>query len=129
MALAPHLLHAYRRSRYTVAGFGLTVGRRSGALDGVLSGMGAREAVLITAWNPASHRMPRQWNARKMAALRHLLGSTPCLPASAAWRGWVEDQLLVIGDHRQLAVLARRFGQAAILSLKRGQDVRLVQLG
>jgi hypothetical protein len=107
----------------------LTVGRRSGALDGVLSGMGAREAVLITAWNPASHRMPRQWNARKMAALRHLLGSTPCLPASAAWRGWVEDQLLVIGDHRQLAVLARRFGQAAILSLKRGQDVRLVQLG
>jgi hypothetical protein len=128
MSLPSHLAHAYRRSRYSVAGFGLTVGRRSGALDGLLSGMGAREAVLITAWNPASRRMPPQWNERRMAALRDLLGSTPSLPAYGVWAGWFEEHLLVVGDRRRLAVLARRFRQAAMVGLKRGQDVRLLPL-
>ncbi len=128
MSLPDHLARAYRRSRYGVAGFALKVGRKSGALDGLLSGMGAREAVLITAWNPKSRRMPPQWNSRMMAALRDLLRSTPALPAWAGEGAWCEDHLLVIGDRRRLAVLARRFRQSAILGLKRGQDVRVVPL-
>jgi hypothetical protein len=128
MALPEHLSRAYRRSRYSVAGLTLSVGRRSGALDGLLAGMGVRHAVLITAWNPASRRMPRNWNERMMAALRHRLGTTPALPASGAWHDWAEDHLLVIGDRRRLAVLARRFGQSAIIGLKIGQDVRLLPL-
>jgi hypothetical protein len=128
MALPDHLSRAYRRSRYSVAGLSLSVGRRSGALDGLLAGMGVRDAVLITAWNPASRRMPLRWNERMMAALRHQLGTTPALPASGAWHDWAEDHLLVIGDRRRLAVLARRFGQSAIIGLKIGQDVRLVPL-
>ncbi len=128
MSLPQHLASAYRRSRYSVAGLPLTVGRRSGGLDGLLAGMGAREAVLMTAWNPASRRMPPSWNARMMAALRHRLGSTPSLPASGEGCGWAEDQLLVIGDRRRLAVLARLFRQAAMVGLKRGQDVRLLPL-
>ena len=128
MALPAHLACAYRRARYTVAGLDLTVGRRSGGLDGLLTGMGARDAVLITAWNPASQRMPARWNARMMAALRHHLGNTPSLPAIGAGLAWSEDHLLVIGDRRRLAVLARRFRQAAMVGLRRGQDVRLLPL-
>ncbi len=128
MPLPDHLASAYGRTRYTVAGLGLTVGRRSAGLDGLLAGMRAREAVLITAWNPASRRMPPQWNARMMAALRLRLASTPSLPATGAGSAWTEDHLLVVGDRRRLAVLARLFGQAAILSLRRGQHVRLLPL-
>ena len=126
--LPHHLATAYRRAAYTVAGLDLVVGRRSRALDGLLAGMSARDAVLITAWNPASRRMPPDWNARKMAALRHRLGSTPSLPASSAGAAWFEDQLLVVGDRRRLAVLARLFGQAAMVGLRRGQGVRLLPL-
>jgi len=128
MALPAHLHHAYQKSRYMVAGFDLSVGRRSGKLDGLLAGLGVREAVLITAWNPRSRRMPGLWNDRMMAALRHRLGDTPALPASNEWRGWAENQLLVIGDRRRLAVLGRLFRQAALVSLRRGQDVRLMPL-
>jgi hypothetical protein len=128
MALPAHLSHAYRKSRYSVAGFDIAVGRRSGALDGVLAGLGAREAVLITAWNPRSRRMPALWNDRMMAALRHRLGDTPALPACNEWRGWAENQLLVVGDRRRLAVLGRLFRQAALVGLRRGQDVRLLPL-
>ena len=126
--MPPHLATPYRATRYSVAGVNLTVGRRSGALDGLLSGLGARDAVLITAWNPASRRMPRSWNNRMMAALRHRLGTTPALPASGSLHAWSEDHLLVVGDRRRLAVLARLFGQAAMIGLKRGQDVRLLPL-
>ena len=128
MALPTHLDTAYRRSRYRVAGLSLEVGRRSAALDGVLTGLGARDAVLITAWNPASRRMPGAWNARMMAALRHRLGTTPSLPASSAGTGWAEDQVLVVGDRRRLAVLARLFRQAAMVGLRRGADVELLPL-
>ena len=128
MALPAHLRHAYRNSRYSVAGLDLAVGRRSGALDGVLAGLGVRDAVLITAWNPRSRRMPSLWNERMMAALRHRLGETPALPAYNEWRGWAEQQLLVVGDRRRLAVLGRLFRQAALVGLRRGQDVRLLPL-
>ena len=117
-----------RARSYSVAGLDLRVGRRSGALDGLLAGMGAREAVLITAWNPASRRMPADWNIRMMAALRHRLGTTPALPAQGGGRSRQEDHLLVVGDRRRLAKLARLFGQAAMVGLKRGQDVRLLPL-
>jgi len=127
--LPKHLDRAYRRSHYSVAGFDLIVGRRSGALDGLLSGMGARAAVLMTAWNPASRRMPLLWNERRMAALRDRLGNTPALPAASGCLGsWSEAQLLVVGDRRRLAVLARLFGQAAMVGLKRGQGAQLLPL-
>ena len=128
MAIPAHLASAYRRSRYTVAGLDLAVGRRSTGLDGLLAGLGARHAVLITAWNPASQRMPPRWNARMMAALRHRLGSTPSLPAYSAAIGWAEDHLLVVGDRRRLSVLGRLFRQSALLDLRRGRDVRLLPL-
>jgi hypothetical protein len=128
MALPAHLRHAYRKTRYNVAGVDLAVGRRSSALDGLLSGLGVRDAVLITAWNPRSRRMPLLWNERMMAALRLRLGETTALPAYNEWRGWAEAQLLVPGDRRRLAVLGRLFRQAALVGLRRGQGVRLMPL-
>ena len=128
MALPAHLATAYRRARYSVAGLDLVVGRRSSALDGLLAGMSAREAVLITAWNPASRRMPPDWNTKMMAALRYRLGSTPLLPATGRGNGWREEHLLVTGDRRRLAKLARLFRQAAMVGLRRGQDIRLLPL-
>jgi hypothetical protein len=128
MALPAHLRHAYRKTRYCVAGLDLAIGRRSSALDGLLAGMRVREAVLITAWNPRSRRMPRLWNERMMAALRLRLGTETALPAHNEWHGWAEDQLLVPGDRRRLAVLGRLFRQAALVGLRRGQDVRLLPL-
>ncbi len=128
MALPAHLATAYRRARYRVAGLDLAIGRRSAALDGVLTGLRARDAVLITAWNPASRRMPPGWNARMMAALRRRLGSTPCLPAAGAGAGWCEEHVLATGDRRRLAKLARLFRQAAIVVLRRGQEIRLLPL-
>lgn len=128
MGLPAHLEHAYRQSRYTVAGLELTIGRRSLGLDGLLQGMRARDGVLITAWNPASRRRPRGWNDRMMAALRGRLNDGAALPAHGAGPGWSEDHLLVAGDRRRLMVLARVFGQFAILGLRRGQPVRLLAL-
>jgi len=128
MALPAHLSHAYRKSRYSVAGLDLTVGRRSSALDGLLAGMGVRDAVLITAWNPRSRRMPPPWNHRMMAALRLRLGDRTALPATNEWHGWAEGQFLVPGDRRRLTVLARLFRQAALVGVRRGQDVRLLPL-
>ena len=128
MALPPHLARAYRAATYSVAGVRLQVGRRSAGLDGLLSGMGARDAVLITAWNPASLRKPPRWNVRRMDALRHRLGSTPALPATGRWHGWSEDHLLVTGDRWRLTVLGRLFGQSALVGLRRGAAVRLLPL-
>lgn len=128
MALPAHLRHAYQKTRYQVAGVDLAIGRRSGGLDGLLAGLGVRDAVLITAWNPRSKRMPKLWNEKMMAALRDRLGSTPALPARNEWRGWAEDQLLVIGDRCRLAVIARHFRQAALVGLRRGQELRLLPL-
>jgi hypothetical protein len=128
MALPAHLSLAYRKSRYNVAGMDLAVGRRSIGLDGLLAGLGVRDAVLITAWNPRSRRMPSLWNERMMARLRLRLGTRTALPAYNEWHGWAEQQLLVPGDRRRLTVLARLFRQAALVGLRRGQDVRLLPL-
>ena len=67
--MPPHLAVAYRACRYQAAGVDLRIGRRSRALDGLLAGMGAQEAVLITASNPNGRRAPAGCNARMMARL------------------------------------------------------------
>jgi hypothetical protein len=128
MTMPNHLATPYRRSRYHVAGITLAIGRKSGALDGVLSGLGVRQAVLITAWNPASRRMPPGWNERMMAELRSRLGGAPWLPAQSGSGPWAEQQLLATGDRRRLRVLARRFRQAAMVGLQRGGALRLLPL-
>jgi len=115
------LLAAYRRTDYRSAGAVIRIGCRAPAVDRLLRCHRCREAVLITAWNPFSRRMPPGWNARMQCRLRQAVRRYPILPASGGARGWSEDHLLVLMPAAQAAILARRFRQNAIVIVRRGQ--------
>ncbi|HET6607867.1 MAG TPA: DUF3293 domain-containing protein [Rhodopila sp.] len=116
--LTPALLAAYRRTGYHAAGAVIRIGRRAPAVDRLLRCYRCREAALITAWNPFSHRMPPGWNARMQRHLRQAVRRYVVLPANGGARGWSEEHLLVLMPPARAAVLARRFRQNAIVNLK-----------
>jgi hypothetical protein len=126
--LAPHLAAAYRATPYSAAGQAIRIGRRSRAIDGLLAGMGLREAVLITAWNPHSQRMPLAWNERMMRRLRDRLGRYTILPAQSGTGLWRENQLLVGATAASVAASGRHFRQNAMVRLRRAQPACLVTL-
>ena len=128
MGLPGHLGRAYRRSRYRVAGIDFAVGRRNARLDGLLAGMGGREAALITACNPHGSRRPGAVNERSMERLRGELHRLSHHRAESGTGRWRETQFLVACPAAWAAGLARRFGQNAMLVLRRGQAPRLVAL-
>lgn len=116
---------AYRASAYEAGGAGARVGRRSAGVDAVLAGLGARRGGFVTAWNPFSRRMPAGWNARALARLGQ---AARRLPAAEGWGGtarWRERHLLLAAAPGRLAVLARRFRQAAVVLVRRGAPARL----
>jgi hypothetical protein len=119
--LTPALLRAYRRTDYHAAGAVIRIGRRTPEVDRLLRCHRCREAVLITAWNPFSRRMPPGWTARMQSRLGQAVRRYLALPASGGARGWSEDHLLVLMPAAQAANLARRFRQNAIVILRCGQ--------
>ncbi|MDO9707195.1 DUF3293 domain-containing protein [Paracraurococcus lichenis] len=126
--MSVRLHRAYRRSRYEAAGAVARIGGRSPAVDALLRRLGARAGGFVTAWNPASRRMPPGWNRRMLPRLR---AAARRLPMAEGWGGdgpWREWHLLLGGDPRRVAVLARRFRQAAIVTVRRGAPARLVLL-
>ena len=125
MSLAPHLRRAYGATAYRAAGAAFRIGRRSQMLDGLLDGLNAREAVLITAWNPRSRRLSAAGNARLMAQLHAALRRRPTYPAESGAGRWTEAQFLVACPAGWAAVVARRFRQNAIVVLRPGQAPRL----
>jgi hypothetical protein len=114
---------AYLRTEYEAAGVVVRIGRRGAAMDALLRG---RRAAFVTAWNPMSRRMPRGWNDRMMDRLRQAARGRIIAEGWGSARGWAERHLLVAGDPRALAVLARRFRQAAIVVVSPGHAARLV---
>jgi hypothetical protein len=106
----------------------LRIGRRSPALDAVLGRLGARRAVMLTACNPRSRRMPAGWNTRMMRRLREALRRRAVLPAESGAGRWREAQWLVACAPAWGAQVARRFRQNAILCLWRHRPSRLVPL-
>jgi hypothetical protein len=123
MAPSAALLAAYRRTAYEAGGVVVRVGRRSAAMDALLAG---RSAAFVTAWNPFSRPMPRGWNERMQDRLREAASGRV---VAQGWGGagrWREAHLLLAGDPRALAVLARRFRQHAILAVAPRQAARLV---
>jgi hypothetical protein len=126
--MPPHLLHAYRASAYRAAGLDLRIGRRSVALDGLLAGMRARQAVLITACNPRSRRMPPGWNARMMARLHAVLNRRTAYPAESGRGLWVESQFLAACPEAWATRVARHFRQTAVVALRPGRAPRLLVL-
>lgn len=123
--LSPSLLAAYRRTDYRVGDAVIRIGRRAPAVDQLLVQHRCREAVLITAWNPHSRRMPPGWNARMQCRLGQAVRRHRVLPASGGARGWTEEHLLVLMPAAQAAVLARRYRQNAFVMLRRGQPACL----
>jgi hypothetical protein len=122
-ALPPRLARAYRLTCYQAAGLPIEIGRRAPAP--LLTRLGCRTAVLLTAWNPRSRRMPDDWNERMQRRLRQRLRRFRVIEATGAWRGWHEAMLLVAGPPAPLIVLAARFRQRAVVVLTRGGLVRL----
>jgi len=119
------LERAYRASDYEAAGVVVRVGRRGPAVDALLARLGVRQGGFLGAWNPLSRRMPAGWNRRMQA---RLVQAARRLPAAEGWGGtprWREAHCLFGADPRRLAVLARRFRQAAFVVVRRGQPARL----
>ena len=124
--MPPALLGAYRRTRYSAAGVVVRIGRP--VPDALLASVGAREAVLVTAWNPLSRKMQDGWNARMQRRLAERLRRFVVLPADGALGRWLEAHVLVGADARRMIRLARVFRQRAVVVLRRGQRARLVVL-
>lgn len=119
------LLAAYRRSTYEAAGAVARIGRRNPAVDALLARLGVRQGGFVTAWNPFSQRRPEGWNARMQ---RRLVIATRRLPGVAGHGGcgrWQEAHRLIGADPHRLLILARRFRQAAIVTVAHGQPARL----
>ncbi|TDH64617.1 DUF3293 domain-containing protein [Dankookia rubra] len=126
--MSARLHAAYHRSDYEAAGAVARIGRRSGAVDAWLARHGVRQGGFVGAWNPFSRRMPRGWNDRMLARLRAAARRLPQAEGSGGDGPWRERHLLLAGDPRRLAVLARRFRQAAIVTVSRGAPARLMLL-
>jgi hypothetical protein len=117
------MLRAYRDTAYRVDGIAVRIGRR--CPDALFDRLNAGVAVLLTAWNPRSRRMPDGWNRRMQQALRRRLRRFVVLEAVGALQCWREEMLLVAGDPRPGIRLAGRFRQRAVVILRRGQKARL----
>jgi hypothetical protein len=125
LTISAHLRLAYAATEYRVAGSSLRIGRRSPTLDGLLAGMGTREAVLITACNPRSHRSSANRNARMMGRLHATLRRRTVFPAESGTGRWIEAQFLAAAPEAWASVIARRFGQNAMVVLRPRQKPRL----
>jgi len=123
--ISPRTLIAYRRTHYNAGDIEVRIGFRSPAMDRALTVYRAREAVLITAYNPFSRVMPPRWNHRMQSRLAQALRRRPTVPATGTLRRWSEAHLLVLGDARPIRKLAGRFRQNSIVILRPGQPARL----
>jgi hypothetical protein len=135
----PTLVQAYLESLYRVfppgsPGLVLRIGQRHPELDARLAGSSGRSWVVLTAWNPGS--VPR--SAPENAAAQRELTAALARAGLVAWpargespgRDWVEDSLCVLDlDLEDARVLARRFGQVAVVQGEVGGEARLVLTG
>nr|WP_255575370.1 DUF3293 domain-containing protein [Caldovatus aquaticus] len=122
------MLRAWRTTAYEAGGAVARIGRRDAAVDRLLRRLGARQGAFVSAWNPRARRLPNGCNARRHALLRAAARRLPFAEGWGRGRGWAERHLLIAGDPRRLAVLARRFGQYGIVAVRRGAPARLVLL-
>ena len=122
--MRPALRAAFLRTGYEAGGVVVRIGRRSGAMDALLRRRGAR-AGFVTAWNPFSRPMPLGWNRRLQHRLRQAARGAVLAEGWGRGRGWAEHHLLLAGDPRRIAVLARRFRQHAVVTLRPGRPARL----
>jgi hypothetical protein len=116
---------AYLRTAYEAGGIAVRIGARSRAFDALLRRHRARSAAFVTAWNPFSRRMPEGWNGRMLARLRQAARGRVLAEGIGRAGRWWERHLLVGGDPRWIARLARRFRQNAIVVIAPGRPAVL----
>ncbi|HEV7457847.1 MAG TPA: DUF3293 domain-containing protein [Roseococcus sp.] len=116
---------AWRASTYRAGPVVARVGRRSASADAWLAAHGVRAGAIITAWNPMCRKQPPGWNARAQDRLRAATRRWPRAEGFSGTARWQEHNLLLAANPRLVAVLARRFRQAAILVLRNGGPARL----
>jgi hypothetical protein len=119
----PLLLRAYRQTEYRAAGHAIRIGRP--VPDDLFDMVDAHVAVVVTAWNPRSRRMPEGWNRRMQQRLCARLRRFVVVEAEGSLHRWHEAMLLVGGDARPVIRLAARFRQRGVVILRRGQKARL----
>ncbi len=124
--IPPNLRRAYRRTNYRVGELEIRIGRRSAAMDTLLASQGSATAILLSAWNPLSRRMPAGWNQRMHRALAEALHRHTILDAEGAWRGWREAHLMVYSQVAPMQRMARHFRQRAVVQVGRAQPARLL---
>jgi Protein of unknown function (DUF3293) len=119
-------LAAYRNTCYQVGAVKFAIGRRSQAMDALLSTYRVREAAFVTAFNPFSRLMPAGWNRRMHLRLTQVLRRRCILSGTGSWRSWSETHVLIFGDVRGAYRLMRLFRQNGIVIIRRGQPARLM---
>jgi Protein of unknown function (DUF3293) len=117
------LRRAYRQTEYRAAGVAIRIGQR--VPGAVFDAVDARVAVLVTAWNPQSRRMPDDWNRRMQLRLRERLRRFVAMDAAGSLRRWHEAMLLVGGNPRPVIRLAALFRQRGVVILRRNQRAQL----
>jgi hypothetical protein len=116
---------AWARTTYRAGEAEGRIGRRSPALEALLARWGVRRGGFLTAWNPWGRRAARPVNAMLH---RRLAGETRRLPRAEGWCGdedWRELTLFLGVPPARLAALGRRYRQAAVVVVTRGQRLRL----
>lgn len=126
--MLPRLLRAWRATDYRVDTVLVRIGRRSAAMDALLTRIGARTAIFVTAWNPLSRPMPAGWNHLMQWRLGERLRRYVTLQADGSLRRWHEVHLLVAADKRPILRLARLFRQRGVMLVAPRQAARLVLL-
>lgn len=129
MTPPPRMLRAWRATLFTVDGGAVVrIGRRSAAAEALLARFGARQGVILTAWNPFGRLHPEGWNRRAAARLAQASRRVASARADGRLGTWAEEGLLLAGDPRRAVRLARRFRQGGIVLLGRAAPARLLIL-
>lgn len=131
----PELVAAFRATEYVVHAarpFVLSVDCASAELDALLAAAGRDCAAFVTAWNPRSQPTDEDGNRAAQARLEAELAAAghPTVAGIGRdplgqWPG--EPSVLVPGLGRDAArLLGRRYGQHAVLWVRRGGPVELL---
>ena len=109
---SPAILRAYTMSRYSA---GAVVARVGSPARGLRADQARTRLVFLGACNPGGRRRPDGWNCRMMRRLRCVLRRIRFIEAMGSLGRWSEAMLMASMDPRRAAVVARRFGQNAIV--------------
>nr|WP_246387500.1 DUF3293 domain-containing protein [Gluconacetobacter sacchari] len=120
---------AYRRSLYRAGGIAIRVGQRPMADDpGAPAWWRHGDVVFVSAANPGGRRRPEGWNRRRMRVLAGHVAGCELHEGEGRLGQWSEPLLAVRLPLARGRVIARRFGQNAVVLVRGGGPARLVFL-